>query len=54
MVTEFLQGSTLLFGAGLSAVLTRKLAARHWAQLWPQVALIGAFTAELWSLILPN
>lgn len=54
VVTEFLQGSTLLFGAAASAVLTRKLAARHWPQLWPQVALIAAFTAELWSLILPN
>lgn len=54
VVTEFLQGSTLLFGAALSLILTRKLGARPWRQLWPQCALICAFTAELWTLILPN
>jgi hypothetical protein len=54
VVTEFLQGSTLLFGAALSLVLTRKLGARPWAQLAPQCLLIVLFTAELWALILPN
>lgn len=49
-----LQGSTLLFGAALSLVLTRKLGARPWAELVPQCLLIALFTAELWSLILPN
>lgn len=54
VVTEFLQGSTLLFGAALSLVLTRKLVAQPWRNLVPQCLLIGAFTAELWSLIIPN
>lgn len=49
-----LQGSTLLFGAGLSLVLTRKLGAQPWKQLAPQLLLIVAFTAELWTLIIPN
>lgn len=48
------QGSTLLFGASLSLVLTRKLGARPWAELLPQCMLVGLFTAELWTLILPN
>lgn len=48
------QGSTLLFGAALSFVLTRKLGAQPWKQLAPQLLLIAAFTAELWTLILPN
>jgi hypothetical protein len=51
---EFLQGSTLLFGAVLSLALTRKLGARPWAQLLPQCFMIVAFTAELYSLIIPN
>ncbi|KAI3423796.1 hypothetical protein D9Q98_009634 [Chlorella vulgaris] len=54
LVTEFLQGSTLLFGAALSLILTRKLGARPWAQLVPQCALILAFTVELYTLIIPN
>lgn len=54
LVTEFLQGSTLLFGAGLSAVLTRKLGAQPWRRLAPQLLLITLFTAELWTLIIPN
>ncbi|KAK9837134.1 hypothetical protein WJX81_005394 [Elliptochloris bilobata] len=44
-------GGTLLAGAALSLLLTRKLAARPWAVLLPQVAGIAAFTAELWYLI---
>lgn len=52
--TEFLQGSTLLFGCVLSLALTRKLGARPWSQLVPQCALIGLFTAELYHLIIPN
>jgi hypothetical protein len=51
---EFLQGSTLFFGAALSLALTRKLGVRPWAQLLPQCALIGLFTAELYHLIIPN
>ncbi|EFN59248.1 hypothetical protein CHLNCDRAFT_56815 [Chlorella variabilis] len=54
VVTEFLQGSTLLFGCVLSLALTRKLGARPWSQLVPQCALIGLFTAELYHLIIPN
>lgn len=48
------QGSTLLFGAFLSLVMTRKLGAQPWKQLWPQCLVIGLFTWELWQLILPN
>jgi hypothetical protein len=47
LLAEFLQGSTLLFGAALSLILTRKLGARPWAQLVPQCALILAFTVEV-------
>ncbi len=47
-----LQGTTLLAGAALSLLLTRKLAARPWAALVPQVAGVAAFSAELWYLIL--
>ncbi|PSC70095.1 ATPase AAA [Micractinium conductrix] len=54
VVTEFLQGSTLAFGALLSLVLTRKLGGRPWAELAPQCLLILAFTAELSYLIIPN
>ena len=48
------QGATLLFGAGASLVLTRRLGARPWVQLLPQCLGIGLITAELWALILPN
>ncbi|GLC68372.1 hypothetical protein PLESTF_000684000 [Pleodorina starrii] len=51
-VIAFLQGSLLLFGAAASAALSRKLAAAPWAAFVPQLALIAAFTAELWALIL--
>ena len=53
-VTAFLQGATLLFGAGASLVLTRRLGARPWVQLLPQCLGLGLITAELWALILPN
>ena len=46
------QGTTLLAGAGLSLLLTRKVGARPWRDLTPQCALIAAFTAELWWLII--
>ncbi|EFJ50727.1 nitrogen assimilation regulatory protein [Volvox carteri f. nagariensis] len=51
-VISFLQGTLLLFGAATSAILSRKLAAAPWASFAPQLALITAFTAELWVLIL--
>jgi hypothetical protein len=51
---EFMQGSTLLLGCALSLMLTRKLGARPWAQLWPQCSLIVLFTWELFHLIIPN
>ena len=50
-VTSFLQGSTLLFGAALSLVLTRRLGGVPWRLLLPQCGLIFLFTAELWELI---
>eukprot|EP00879_Flechtneria_rotunda_P013356 GHRR01013946.1.p1 GENE.GHRR01013946.1~~GHRR01013946.1.p1 ORF type:complete len:902 (+),score=300.53 GHRR01013946.1:340-3045(+) len=50
-VTEFLQGSVLLAGAGLSLLLTRKIGARPWRLLLPQCLAIMGFTAELWYLI---
>ncbi len=52
-VIAFLQGATLLAGAGLSLVLTRMLGARPWPRLWPQCGAIALFSAELWVLLLP-
>jgi NAD-dependent dihydropyrimidine dehydrogenase PreA subunit len=51
-VVAFLQGSTLLFGAGASLVLSRRVAGQPWRTIAPQCALIAAFTAEVWHLIL--
>jgi hypothetical protein len=51
-VVAFLQGSTLLFGAGASLVLSRRVAGQPWRTIAPQCALIAAFTAEAWHLIL--
>ncbi|PNH01184.1 Nif-specific regulatory protein [Tetrabaena socialis] len=53
-VITFLQGSLLLFGAGASAVLSRKLAAAPWRTFVPQLATISLLTVELWALILPH
>ncbi len=50
-VIAFIQGSTLLASAGLSVVLTRKLALKPWAAVLPQCALIWLFAAEFWYLI---
>ena len=50
-VVDFLQGSTLLLGALGAAAFTRRLGARPWAQLAPQLVGIALVTAELWYLI---
>ena len=50
-VVDFLQASTLLLGAVGAAVFTRRLGARPWAQLAPQLVGIALVTAELWYLI---
>lgn len=50
-VTMFLQGSTLLFGAALSLVLTRKIAHKPWLVVTPQCLTILGLTAELYYLI---
>jgi hypothetical protein len=41
----------LLFGAGLSLLLTRKIGSRLWLVLTPQCLTILGFTAELWYLL---
>lgn len=50
-VVAFVQGATLLASAGLSLVLTRRLAGKPWAAVAPQCAMIALFTAEFWYLI---
>lgn len=47
------QGTLLLFGAGTSGALSRKLAAAPWSAFLPQLAGISLLTAELWALLLP-
>lgn len=51
VVISFLQHSTLLAGAGLSALLTLKLTSKPWTTWLPYPATIAAFTAELWYLM---
>lgn len=50
-VTSFLQHSTLLAGAGLSALLTLKLTSKPWTTWLLYPATVTAFTAELWYLM---
>ncbi|KAL3157783.1 hypothetical protein ABBQ32_012207 [Trebouxia sp. C0010 RCD-2024] len=50
-VTAFLQHSTLLAGAGLSALLTLKLTSKPWTAWVAYPATIAACTAELWYLM---
>ena len=50
-VVDFLQGATLLLGAAGAMVFTRRLGARPWAQLAPQLVGVALVTAELWYLI---
>lgn len=50
-VVDFLQGATLLLGFLGAAAFTRRLGARPWAQLAPQLVGIALVTAELWYLI---
>lgn len=50
-VVDFLQGATLLLGFAGAAAFTRRLGARPWAQLVPQLVGIALVTAELWYLI---
>ncbi len=52
-VVAFLQGSTLLFGAGAALIMTRRIAGQPWKTVVPQCGLIIGFTAALWHLILP-
>jgi hypothetical protein len=55
MYLPFLQGSTLLLGAGLSLLLSKRIASTASLRaLAPQAAMVALFTAELWSLILPS
>jgi enoyl-CoA hydratase/carnithine racemase len=50
-VIAFLQGTALLAGAGLSLLLSKRIATQPWSALRPQAACIALFTAELWHLI---
>ena len=50
-VVDFLQGATLLLGAAGAMAFTRRLGARPWAQLAPQLVGVALVTAELWYLI---
>ena len=50
-VVDVLQGATLLVGFLGAAAFTRRLGARPWAQLAPQLVGIALVTAELWYLI---
>lgn len=50
-VVAFVQGATLLAGAGASLVLTRRLAGQPWASVAAQCGLVALFTAEFWYLI---
>ena len=50
-VVDFLQGATLLLGAVGALAFTRRLGARPWAELAPQLLGIVFVTAELWFLI---
>ena len=50
-VVSFLQHTTLLAGAGLSALLTLKLTSKPWTAWLPYPATIAVFTAELWYLM---
>ncbi|KAG2445992.1 hypothetical protein HXX76_000595 [Chlamydomonas incerta] len=52
-IIAFLQGTLLLFGAGTSGALSRKLAGAPWSAFLPQLAGISLLTAELWALLLP-
>jgi hypothetical protein len=50
-VVSFCQGGTLLFGAAASLGMTRRVAGQPWRVVAPQCALVAAFTAGLWALI---
>jgi transcriptional regulator with AAA-type ATPase domain/NAD-dependent dihydropyrimidine dehydrogenase PreA subunit len=50
-VIEFLQGVALLVSAGLSLVLTQKIAKQPWLKLLPQYGAIGLMTLLIWQAI---
>ena len=51
-VVTFLQGSSLITGAGLSLGLLRRISAQPWKVVAPQYAFILVCMAELWHLFL--
>jgi hypothetical protein len=50
-VIAFLQGVALLTSAGLSLVLTQKIAKQPWLKLWPQHGAIGGMALFIWWTI---
>jgi transcriptional regulator with AAA-type ATPase domain/NAD-dependent dihydropyrimidine dehydrogenase PreA subunit len=50
-VITFLQGVALLVSAGLSLVLTQKIAKQPWLKLAPQYGAIGLMTLLMWRVI---
>ncbi|MBE9060482.1 cyclic nucleotide-binding domain-containing protein [cf. Phormidesmis sp. LEGE 11477] len=50
-VIAFLQGTSLLFGAGLSIILTQKIGRQSWLKLMPQHSITLGFTILFWQLI---
>ncbi len=50
-VIEFLQGVALLGSAGLSLILTQKIAKQPWVKLLPQYGAIGLMTRLMWQVI---
>jgi transcriptional regulator with AAA-type ATPase domain/NAD-dependent dihydropyrimidine dehydrogenase PreA subunit len=50
-VIEFLQGLVLLVSAGLSLILTQKIAKQPWLKLLPQYGAIGLMALLMWRTI---
>jgi transcriptional regulator with AAA-type ATPase domain/NAD-dependent dihydropyrimidine dehydrogenase PreA subunit len=50
-VITFLQGAVLLVSAGLSVILTQKIAKQPGAKLWPQYGAIGIIALLMWRTI---
>jgi transcriptional regulator with AAA-type ATPase domain/NAD-dependent dihydropyrimidine dehydrogenase PreA subunit len=50
-VITFLQGAVLLVSAGLSLILTQKIAKQPGAKLWPQYGAIGIIALLMWRTI---
>jgi len=51
-VVAFVQGATLALGLASTLALTRRIAARPWAEIAPQCLFSIALTAELWALMI--